>query len=117
MVIIVFVVGLVTGCLLSLFIEKISHIVANKENNEKCIKILGLNQLKKHTEFCTRNIIVILISGLLFLISFLQIGLNMIFIQALVLNSILIVISFIDIEHQIIPNKIIIFTLIIGVLF
>lgn len=117
MAIVVFFGGLVTGCFLSMIIEKISNIVANRKNNEKFITMIDSKEHKKCTEFTIRNIIVILISGLLFLISFLQIGLNVIFIQALVLNSILIVVSFVDIEHQIIPNKIIIFTLATGFLF
>ncbi|HEY5589003.1 MAG TPA: A24 family peptidase [Candidatus Paceibacterota bacterium] len=109
--------GLVIGFFLCIVIKKISYLVASKENIENYINIMNSKKIKKYTQFTTRDIIVILISGLLFIISFLQIGLNVIFIKALVLNSILIVVSFIDIEHQIIPNKIIIFTLVIGVLF
>jgi len=109
--------GLVTGYFLSIVIKKISNIVSGKEDTEIYINMNQLKKLKKSTTFTARTIIVILITGLLFIISFLQIGLNVIFIKALVLNSILIVVSFIDIEHQIIPNKIIIFTLVIGVLF
>lgn len=116
MAIVVFLGGLVTGCFLSIIIKKISSVVTKKENTKNYINVMDSKKLKNHTKF-TRTIIVILISGLLFLISFLQIGLNIIFIKALVLNSILIVVSFIDIEYQIIPNKIIIFTLAIGVLF
>lgn len=117
MAIVVFFGSLVAGCFLSIVIEKISCIVASRENTEKYIKTLESEKLKKYIEFRTRNIIVIIISSLLFLISFLQFGLNVIFIQALMLNSILIVISFVDIELQIIPNKIIIFTLATGILF
>jgi len=117
MAIVIFFVGLVTGCFLNIVIKKISYTVANRENNEKCINLTYSKNIKKCTKFKTRNIIVILVSGLLFLISFLQIGLSVVFIKAIVLDSILIVVSFIDIEHQIIPNKIIIFTLAIGVTF
>jgi len=109
--------GLVTGYFLSIVIKRISNIVSGKENTEIYININHLKKLERSTTFTARTIIVILITGLLFIISFLQIGLNVNFIKALVLNSILIVVSFIDIEHQIIPNKIIIFTLVIGVLF
>jgi len=117
MTIVIFFVGLSTGFFLNRVINKISFIIDNIGNAEKCIDLKNSKILKKCTGFRTKNIIVILISGLLFSISFLQIGLNVIFIKALVLDSILIVVSFIDIEHQIIPNKIIIFTLAIGVLF
>ncbi|MGH4122559.1 MAG: prepilin peptidase [Clostridium sp.] len=117
MAIVVFFCGLLVGRFLSILIKKISSIVANRENNEKYINIKDSKKLENHTKFTSKNIIVILISGLLFLISFLQIGLNIIFIKALILDSILIVISFIDIEHQIIPNKLIVFTLVMGTLF
>jgi leader peptidase (prepilin peptidase)/N-methyltransferase len=117
MPIVVFVGGLVTGYFLNMVIEKISCIVARKGNSKKYINMVDSKKLKNFIKFRTRNMIVVLISGLLFLISFLQIGLNVIFIQALVLNSILVVISFIDIEHQIIPNKIIVLTFAIGFIF
>jgi leader peptidase (prepilin peptidase) / N-methyltransferase len=58
----------------------------------------------------------VLISILLFLASFLRFGLNMIFIKAVVLSSILVVVSVIDLKHQIIPDRIVIITLIIGIL-
>jgi leader peptidase (prepilin peptidase)/N-methyltransferase len=108
--------GLMTGWLLCIVIEKISYILDNKENAENWSAIVDSKNIKPFTKFMARNIILI-ISGLLFLVSFAQIGLNVILIKALVLNSILIVVSFIDIEYQIIPNKIIVFTLIIGVFF
>jgi leader peptidase (prepilin peptidase)/N-methyltransferase len=116
MAILIFFGGMIMGCFLVKIINFFSFFVANKENAENYINVIDLKKPKKCTEFTTRNIIVILISGLLFLISFLQFSLNIIFIQALVLNSILIVASFIDIKHQIIPNKLIICTLIIGIL-
>jgi leader peptidase (prepilin peptidase)/N-methyltransferase len=109
--------GLMTGWFLNIVVEKISYIHDNKENEENCVAIVDSKKIKPFSKFMARNIILIIISGILFLISFTQIGLNVILIKALVLNSILIVVSFIDIEYQIIPNKIIIFTLIIGVIF
>lgn len=117
MAIVVVLCGLVTGYFLIVTINFFSTIISNKENTEKYINMMDYKILKNRNNFTTRNIIVILISGLLFLISFLQIGLNVIFIKALVLNSILIIVSFIDIEHQIIPNKLIVFTLAMGILF
>lgn len=117
MSIVVVLFGLVTGYFLIVTINFFSAIITNKENTEKYINMIDYKILKNRNNFTTRNIIVILISGLLFLISFLQIGLNVIFIKALVLNSILIIVSFIDIDHQIIPNKLIVFTLAMGILF
>lgn len=109
--------GIIIGCMLSIIIRKISIIVTNKRNVENNIAIMDCEKLKAHVKFGNKDIIIILVSGLLILISFLQIGFNMIFFKALVLNSILIVVSFIDIEHELIPDKIIIFTLVIGILF
>jgi leader peptidase (prepilin peptidase)/N-methyltransferase len=117
MAIVVFFGGIVSGYLLNILIEKISCTVHNKKNVEKYIDVTDYKKSQNHINVMTKNILVILISAILFLISFLQIGLNVIFIKALVLNSILIVVSFIDIEHEIIPDKIIIFMLVVGVIF
>jgi len=94
MAMVIFIVGLMTGCFLNIVINKISWIVDNRDSPEKCINFMDSKKLKKYTKLKSGNIIVILISGLLFLISLLQIGLNVIFIKALVLDSILIVVSF-----------------------
>lgn len=107
MAIVILLGGLVTGYFLSTVIAKISSIVGNAEDTEK--------NIKSETVFTTKNIIVIIISGILFLVSFFKIGLNVILIQALALDCILIVVSFIDIEHQIIPNKLITTALVIGI--
>lgn len=116
MSIVVLLIGLVSGYFLNIVIKKISCVVSGKENIAK-INTIQLIRPEKSIIFSTRTIIVILITGLIFLISFLQIGLNVVVFKALILDSILIVVSFIDMEHQIIPNKIIVFTLAIGVIF
>ena len=113
---VVFISGIIAGFVLNIVIKKISSIINNKKDAEN----IDVNDYKKQQNRImsrTKNILVILISAILFLISFLQIGLNIILFKALVLNSILIVISFIDIEHELIPDKIIIFTLVIGIIF
>jgi leader peptidase (prepilin peptidase)/N-methyltransferase len=114
---VVFIGGIISGLLLNIVIEKILGIIHNKKDEEKDIEVKDYKKLQNRIMIRTKNILVILISAILFLISFLQIGLNIIFLKALVLNSILIVISFIDIEHKLIPDKIIIFTLVIGIIF
>lgn len=114
---VVFLGGIISGFLLNIVIEKISGIIHDKEMVEKSIDGNDYKKSQNHIVIKRKNILVILISSILFLISFLQIGLNVIFLKALVLNSILIVISFIDIQHELIPDKIIIFTLVIGILF
>ncbi|MBK5241504.1 A24 family peptidase [Clostridium sp.] len=117
MAIVFFIGGIICGFLLNIVIEKISCIVVRKKNMEKYIGVTYYKKSQNHIKVRIKNILVILISAILFLISFLQIGLNVILVKALVLNSILIVVSFIDIEHEIIPDKIIIFTLVVGVIF
>ena len=107
--------GLITGWVLCIVIEKISYILDNKENAENCATMVDAKKLKSFTKFTARNIIVIIISGILFSISFFKIGFNVLLIQALALDCILIVVSFVDIEHQIIPDKLIIVALVIGV--
>ena len=76
MAIMIFLGGLLNGCFLSIIIKKISYLILNKENSEKYINMKDSKKFKESTKLKTRNIIVILISGLLFLISFLKIGLN-----------------------------------------
>ena len=106
--------GLITGWVLCIVIEKISYILDNKENAENCATMVDAKKLKSFTKFTARNIIVIIISGILFSISFFKIGFNVLLIQALALDCILIVVSFVDIEHQIIPDKLITVALAIG---
>jgi leader peptidase (prepilin peptidase)/N-methyltransferase len=114
---VVFLGGLISGFLLNIVIEKISGIIYNKKDAEKYMDVNNYKKSQNRIMVRTKNILVILITAILFSISFLQIGLNIIFFKALVLNSILIVISFIDIEHELIPDKIIIFTLVLGITF
>lgn len=114
MAIIVFVVGLVTGCFLSITISKISALVINSEVIDSNNNRIQVKKQKSNAAFAIKNIIVIIISCILFSISFFKIGFNVILIQALALDCILIVVSFIDIEHQIIPNKLITVALAIG---
>ena len=115
MVIFVLLSAFVIGYFLSIVISKISLIISNTEDSANNINKQLVDKLKARTIFTSRTIILILISGVLFLISFFKIGLNVVLIQALALNCILIVVSFVDIEHQIIPNKLIMTALVIGI--
>ena len=115
MAIVLFFLGILTGCFLTMIVKKISFMMDNTENTNENLPILEWKEHKKYMGFTTKNLIITFISGLLFLISFLQIGLNIILIVALALNCILIVVTFIDIEYQIIPDKTIIYALLIGI--
>ncbi len=116
MAMVVFFGGLISGYFLNIVINKFSFMIASKKCTNKFIDIAVSKKNKNYIRFWSKNNLVVLISGLLFSISFLQFGLNVIFIKALALNSILIITSFIDIEHEIIPDKIVVFTLVMGIL-
>lgn len=99
----------VTICLIGAAAGWISKIILDNLSE-------GLFKDKKKY-WTSNNNLAILICMVLFLISFLKIGLNIKFIEASILNCILLIISFIDMEYRIIPDKIIFFLLIIGALF
>ena len=120
MEIVIFLLGLILGGFLIIFIDRIPRklpiIKTIKPNNLKTLIFnSSFNTYLKRIRF--RHFLIILLSAILFLISYLQFGINILLIKALVFDSILIVVSFIDLEHQIIPNKIIIFTLAMGLIF
>ena len=57
-----------------------------------------------------------LLTGLIFLLIYTRIGLQIVLIKFLFLSAILIVLSFIDIEYQIIPDKIVVFAMVMGMI-
>lgn len=86
------------------------------------IPLLSYIRLKARCSFCGCSIspshpIVELFTGLLFTAAYLRFGTSTLLIKALFLISVFIVISFIDLEHFIIPDKIIIFALSAGMVF
>lgn len=100
MAILTLIFGIFIGCLLNVIINRIS------------LRINGYKNIKnEQTKF-----LVIFICGLFFIISYLKFGLNIILIKALLLDCILIIVSTIDVRHQIIPNNIVIVILIIACL-
>lgn len=96
--IIIFSIGIIMGILLNACINKISSTLSTGET----IKI---------------NLYVHLITGVVFLVAFLKLQLSILFLKAIVLSTILIVVSFIDLKHRIIPNSIVIVTLLLGIIF
>ena len=100
MYIIIFVIGLIIGITLNGAIERISyHITKNK------------NEIK------TMNVFIPIICGLSFEILFLRLGFTTILAKAIAMTVILIIISFIDLRHRIIPNFMVVIALIIGIIF
>lgn len=92
--------GLLIGIIIDMIIQRISIRISSETNKRD-----------------RTNILVTLISGILFSISFFRFGLNIVFIKAVILSAILIVVSFIDYRYQIIPDMIVIIMLVTGILF
>lgn len=98
MYIIIFVIGLIIGITLNGVIESISYSIT--KNKRKTV-----------------NIFIAIICSLSFEILFLRLGFTIILAKAIAMTAILIIISFIDLRHRIIPNFMVIIALIIGIIF
>lgn len=105
MYVVICIIGLFLGYILKIIISKVSLKISFSED------ILGK---KKTMKLC--NYFIVPISLIVFLISFLKFGVSFMLLKVIVLDSILIIVSFIDIQYQIIPNGIVIITLIFGIL-
>ena len=123
MYIIIFILGLIVGSFLNVVIYRLplkKSIIFPSSHCPKCetklkyddlIPVLSFIISKGKCSYCGEKIslyypIVELSTALLFLLTFLKYGLNSEFIIYLLLISSLISVSFIDLKHQIIPNKI-----------
>ncbi|MBC8061258.1 MAG: prepilin peptidase [Clostridiaceae bacterium] len=85
-------------------------------------KVIKVNSLKINPKIEKETMwfygyFIVGITSVAVLISFLKFGLSSLFIKAMILNCILIVVSFIDFQHQVIPNNMVIITLLSGILF
>lgn len=63
-----------------------------------------------------RYCLVEVLTGSIFMMAFLKFGLGTKFLTAIILASLMIVIAFIDIDHRIIPNRLVVFGLISGII-
>lgn len=100
MTIIIFGIGVFIGFLLNLAINKLS--------NDIC-------EVKIKTD--SVNFFVIFLSGILFLLLFLRFRANILFARGVVLTAILIIVSFVDLKHEIIPDKLWIISLVSSLVF
>jgi len=98
MYILMFIIGLIIGSILNFIIEKISYSIT--KNKRK-----------------TAKVVIPIICGLAFEVLFLRFGFTIILAKAIVMTVILIIISFIDLHHRIIPNFMIVIALVIGIIF
>ena len=130
MAIIIFIMGLFIGIILNIIITKICHTISIKKSShnetqrkkhlsmKRVMKIIRISCKEAVSEkLWKRGVFVILISGALCLLSFLKMGFTILFIKGILLCSILIIVSFVDAKHKIIPNEVVVFTMIIGIIF
>lgn len=120
----IFISGLVIGSFLNLCIYRLPRresIIHNPSHCPACgrkLRIWDLAPLfsylflRGRCRYCgieigSRYPVVELLTGLLFLITFLSKDLNILLLKDLILYSLLIIIIFIDLEHQIIPNRLV----------
>lgn len=130
----IFVVGLLIGSFLNVCIYRIPNeksIVSPPSSCTKCsnrikwydlIPVVSYLVLKGKCRHCgdkisPRYMYIELLTGVLFLVCFLVFGLTGQMLAFLVLTAILITITFIDIDFRIIPDPIMIFGLITGIIF
>lgn len=97
MYILIFAIGFIIGMLLNTVIESISYNIV--KNDKK-----------------TGSIFIPIICSLCFEVSFLRLGFTIILVKAIVMILILIIISFIDLNYRIIPDFMVIITLIMGIM-
>jgi len=98
MIIIIFCLGVLIGLLLNLAVNRISY---------------DLCEIKSDYV----NFFIVFISGILFGILFFRFGLSLTFIKGTVLTALLIIVSCVDLKHEIIPDKLWIISLISGLVF
>lgn len=130
----VFIIGLIIGSFLNLCIYRIPRnqsIIFPSSHCPKCnnaikkydlIPLFSYIFLKGKCRNCSEKIsikypFVELMTGIFFLMVFLNFNLSIEFFKSSVLLSILIVVTYIDLEYSIIPGKLMIFALICGIIF
>lgn len=128
-VIFLFILGTVIGSFLNVCIHRMPKgdtVLYNPSSCPSCknklklydlVPVLSYVILKGRCRYCESKInprypFVELMTGLIFIVTYYSIGWNLILIKYLFIFSMLVIISFIDIKHQIIPNKLVIILLI-----
>lgn len=121
----ILIIGLVFGYFFNILIdimpkyEDNPYVDCNYKKEEKKLKISDLISISKKLMNTVKKkyLLVAIITGVLFLLIYNKYGMTLTTIYYLFLVSLLIVITFIDIDHFIIPDKIIIVGLIFALLF
>lgn len=86
------------------------------------VPVLSYIFSKRKCKYCGEKIsiqypIVELLNALIYLLLYMKYGLSLYFFKYAILSSLLIVISFIDLKYQIIPDRLNLFCLVVGILF
>ena len=132
--VLIFIFGLIIGSFLNACISRIPRgesIAAPPSHCESCnrrlspldlIPVFSWLFLQGKCRYCNTQIsikypLIELLTGVLFVIIFLGAGLSNQFLPSLFLTSLLIIISFIDLEYYLIPNKVIVTGFVLGIVF
>lgn len=128
---VIFILGLLIGSFLNVCIYRIPEgisVVSPPSNCPKCetrlkpwdlVPVFSWIFLGGKCRYCkekisARYMLVELLTGILFVLCFMTLGLTFYLLAALILTSVLIAVTFIDIDTQTIPNGIVIFALATG---
>ena len=109
----VLILGCIFGYFISLIIKGISEYIIRKENKNNNPKSYSKMNFKPDLD----DIIVILTTGIIYMISSLKLTYGILFYEYIIINCLLIIVSFIDIKHHIIPDSLVIIILISGMVF
>ncbi|MGB9679465.1 MAG: prepilin peptidase [Thermoanaerobacteraceae bacterium] len=132
--ILIFVLGTIIGSFLNVLIHRVprkesivyppSHcpVCGHELSSIDLMPIISYILLRGRCRYCKEKIsavypIVEAVTGIIFLLIYIKFGLNLKAVSYLFLGCILIAISFIDVKHKIIPNKLIVTGLIGGLIF
>lgn len=131
---IIFLIGLIFGSFLNVCIYRLpkkESIIFPPSSCSNCnhklkpldlIPVLSFLYLKGKCRYCNAKIskqypVIELITGIVFVLIYQKLGLNLYFLKGITLASIVIAMSVIDYKHFIIPDKLSIFTLISAIIF
>lgn len=133
-IIIIFIIGILTGSFLNVCIYRIPKKQSTTYPSSHCpkcekslkpadlIPVISYFLNKGNCKYCGEKIspqypIVEMLNGIIYLLLFLKLGYTILFIKYAILGSLLIIISFIDYKLRIIPDKLIRFGLFTGIIF
>jgi leader peptidase (prepilin peptidase)/N-methyltransferase len=103
---VIFIIGNIFGFLLNILV----HVIPHK------LSCFSYDNIKNAFINKAISVFIILITGIVFYISYLYIGFSSLLIKALILDTILILVFIIDLKHKIIPNKVVLVSILFSVI-